>query len=42
VKKWKKATFETVGVIKDDVLTKRFNGNWRELTYLRAWQPENV
>jgi hypothetical protein len=42
VKKWKIAAFETVGVIKDDVLTKRFTGNWRELSYRREWQPENV
>jgi len=41
MKKWKCAIHQTVGVIMDDVLTKRFIGNWGELAYWRVWLPEN-
>jgi len=42
LKKWKRAIHQTVGVIMDDVLTKRFIGNWGELAYQRAWLPETI
>jgi len=35
-------TSTSSATVMDDVLTKRFIGNWGELAYQRAWLPETI